>query len=196
MPILLGHLPSLYWHHYALLVCAIYILLGDNINPSLIDAAEQMLYDFCILIPELYGNSACTHNMHLLTHLPKYVRLWVPMWVYSTFGFESKYGYLKRFFHGKNSIHQQLIFNSDALVTLQYLRVHSEEDHNVSMFLDHVSHKQIRSNMIDIGEHCYQIGLSMMVRLTEEQCLALECESNTSCECFFRLYTTISFHFL
>lgn len=39
-------LPSLYWHHYALLVCAVYILLSDRITVAQIDAAEQMLLDF------------------------------------------------------------------------------------------------------------------------------------------------------
>ena len=91
-PILLDHIPSLYWHHYALLVTSMHILLGDSISPSFIDAAEHMFYDFCLLIPELYGETTCTHNTHLLTYLAKYVRIWGPLWTHSTFGFESKYG--------------------------------------------------------------------------------------------------------
>ena len=30
-----------------------------------IDAANQMLVDFCSLLPELYDDSICTHNTHL-----------------------------------------------------------------------------------------------------------------------------------
>ena len=52
-----------------------HILLGDAITPLLNDAAEQMLVDFYLLIPELYGDSACTHNVHLLISLPNYVYL-------------------------------------------------------------------------------------------------------------------------
>ena len=85
-----------------------YILLGDSITPSFIDAAEQMLFDFGFLIPELYGETACTHNVHLLTHLAKYVRLWGLLWTHSTFRFESKNGYLKKFFivgmHSTNNL--------------------------------------------------------------------------------------------
>ena len=44
-----------FFHHYALLVCAIHILLQDEITSSLVDAAESMLRDFCSLLPELYG---------------------------------------------------------------------------------------------------------------------------------------------
>ena len=69
-----------------------HMLLGDSISPSFIDAAERMLYDFCLLIPELYGETTCTHNMHLLTYLAKYVHIWGPLWTHSTFGFEYKYG--------------------------------------------------------------------------------------------------------
>ena len=101
--ILLDHLPSLYCHHYSLLVCSMHLLLDDSISPMFIDAAEQMLSDFYLLIQELYGDSACTHNVHLLTHLPKYVRLWGPLWTHSTFGFESKNGHLKKYFHGRNT---------------------------------------------------------------------------------------------
>ena len=86
---LLDYLPSLYWHHYSLLVCSMHVLLGDATSPLLIDAAEQMLQDFCLLIPEL---SACTHNIHLLTHLPKYICLWGPRWTHCCFGHESNNG--------------------------------------------------------------------------------------------------------
>lgn len=120
--------------------------------------------------------------------MPKYVRLWGPLWTHSTFGFDSKNGYLKKFFHGKNTVHKQLIFNSDALVTLQFLRACIEQDSAVSAFLDSVSHKKMRLNMIPISEYCYRVGTSTLVELTTEQCSVLGCEENTNCECFFRLF--------
>ena len=75
LPLLLGNLPPLYFHHYALLVCAIHMFLQGEITSSQIDAAEKMLLDFCKLLPELYGEDSCTANAHLLLHLTKYVRL-------------------------------------------------------------------------------------------------------------------------
>ena len=50
LPLLLDILPSLHW------VCAMLILLKDSITNVLIDAAEQMLFDFVSLMPELYGS--------------------------------------------------------------------------------------------------------------------------------------------
>jgi len=46
LPLLLDYLPPVYWHHYALLVAAMHILLGDLIPASFIDIVEQILYDF------------------------------------------------------------------------------------------------------------------------------------------------------
>lgn len=83
LPLLLGILPSLYWHHFALLVCAMHMMLGESISASQIHSAEQMLIDFCDLMPELYGMASCTANAHLLSHLAKYVRLWGPLWTHS-----------------------------------------------------------------------------------------------------------------
>lgn len=88
LPILMGHLPPLYLHHCALLVCAIHILLQESLTTMQINAAESMLSDFVALLPELYGERSCTINTHLLTHLAKYVRLWGPLWTHSAFGFE------------------------------------------------------------------------------------------------------------
>ena len=39
---------------------------------SIMLTAEQMLVDFCVLLPDLYGESSCTANAHLLL-LAKYV---------------------------------------------------------------------------------------------------------------------------
>lgn len=71
LPILLDHLPPLYFHHYTLLVCAMHVLLQDSLSSTQIDAAESMLSDFVTVLPELYGERSCTNNAHLLTHLAK-----------------------------------------------------------------------------------------------------------------------------
>ena len=62
LPLLLNVLPPLYVHHYALLVCAMHILLQEQLSDSKIQAAEAMLMDFYKLLPELYGKRSCTLN--------------------------------------------------------------------------------------------------------------------------------------
>ena len=92
-------------------------MLNDKISHAQVDAAEQMLVDFCVLLPDLYGEPSCTANAHLLLHLAKYLRLWGPLWTHSAFGFESKNGRLKHLFHGNSDIVHQLLFNIDVCYT-------------------------------------------------------------------------------
>ena len=53
LPLLHGFLPPLYLHHFALLLCAMHILLQEKIALSQIDAAELMLNEFYLMMPEL-----------------------------------------------------------------------------------------------------------------------------------------------
>lgn len=86
-------LPPLYFHYYALYVCAMHIFLSDKISDSQVEAAEQMLIDFCSFLPELYGDTICTHNAHfIITHLTRYVKLFGLLWTHSAFGSENKNG--------------------------------------------------------------------------------------------------------
>ena len=54
LPLLVTNLPPLYLHHYALLVCAIHILLQNEVTVAQMDAADEILRDFHSLLPELY----------------------------------------------------------------------------------------------------------------------------------------------
>lgn len=187
LPLLLNTLPPLYWHHYALLVCAMHILLSDVITHAQVDAAQQMLTDFCHLLPELYGHSSCTANAHLLCHLSKYVRLWGPLWTHSAFGFESKNGHLKHLFHGKSDILHQLIFNINVHSTLQ--SVHSEllihESDKTISYINHLVHMTPRSTMTTISDHIYMVGQCKVAMTTADQAEALS--FNGVVEVFFRL---------
>ena len=111
LPLTLGHLPPLYFHHFALLVCAIHILLQPTLSHTKIDAAEEMLKDFLLLVPELYGTTDCVLNIHLLVHLCQHVRHWGPLWAFSAFGFESMNGHIVGPLHGTYRIADQLLFS-------------------------------------------------------------------------------------
>ena len=188
LPILLNFLPSLYWHHYALLVCAIHILLKDSISQSSLEAAECMLADFHNLLPELYGERSCTANAHLLTHLTKYVRLWGPLWTHSAFGFESKNGQLKYLFHGKSDIVHQLLFNINVGYTLQlmYPKLASYESQHVLQFIYQTNTS--RSNMTLIGPNTYVVGPTSVVIPNGEQASALGTLAHHRIQTFSRLY--------
>ena len=71
-PILVSILP-LYWHHHSLLVTSMHILLQEELSSTEIQIAEKLLWNFYKLMPELYGESSCTMNTHLLSHLCMYI---------------------------------------------------------------------------------------------------------------------------
>ena len=112
--------------------------------------------------------------------------LWGPLWTHSAFGFESKNGCLKKYFHDRNTIHQQLGFPcshrgfsctrrstqcgafrvrnvnfrarnapTSLVSTTDQCGAHSGSP---QLFLDCVSHKKLRSNMVSISEHCYCVN--------------------------------------
>ena len=188
LPILLNYLPSLYWHHYALLVCAIHILLKDSITHASLEAAERMLADFHNFLPALYGEGSCTANAHLLTHLTKYVRLWGPLWTHSAFGFENKNGQLKHLFHGKSDVVNQLLFNINVGYALQlmYPKLGSYESEDVMKFIYQTNAP--RSNMILIGQNTYAIGQTSVIIPNREQASALGTLTHHRIETFSRLY--------
>lgn len=190
LPVLLEHLPALYFHHYALLVCAMHLLLSDEVSLVQIEAAGQMINDFCSFLPELYDDNICTHNAHLLTHLTRYVKLWVPLWTHSAFGSENKNGHLKRLFHGRNQIHQQLLFSVDVCITLQLLRpaLSEHDDASTLHYIDSVNKTAPKCNMTLISEHTYIIGPCKSTSLSNKQCLALHCMANSVFSTFSKLY--------
>ena len=108
-----------------------------------------MLSDCCDLIPQLYGENYCSHNSHLLTLLCRFVRLWGPLWTHSFFGYESKNGHIKHLFHGNDDIHHQILHNVDAILTMQLMR-HHLQDEDITVIP--------RRRMSILGDHCYMIG--------------------------------------
>lgn len=184
LPLLIDMLPPLYWHHFSLLVCAMHILLQAELSISLIDSADKMLQDFYHLLPELYGQQSCTINAHLLTHLCKYVRLWGPLWTHSSFSFESKNGILKKAFHGRSIIHSQIVFNVDAIHTLQIL--HPKLNSESPEVLDFIDCSENR-NMLEIGSHTYIVGRTKTITATSEELQAIGSCSNPLC-IFTRLF--------
>ena len=156
-------------------------MLCDSITQAQIDAAEEMLTDFYYLMPELYGESSCTHNCHLLSHLAKYVRLWGPLWPYSAFGFENKNGCLKHIFHGKSSIVDQLLFNTDVLYTLQCVhnKLADVESEETVAYIDQLSRLAPRPNMTCICPHIYAVGKCKAAVPTVETSSALDLLSNS-----------------
>lgn len=131
IPVLKGVLPSVYFVHYCALVCAISILLSNDISEMELARANVLLCQFYSHVTALYGRSsryttmkscivcdagvillagahANSMNIHLLKHLTDHVKNWGPLWSYSCFGFESVNGDVKKLFHGTRDMSEQV----------------------------------------------------------------------------------------
>ena len=54
------------------------------------------------------GLKHCKINIHLLSHLPHYVKLFGPLWTHSAFVFEDTIGYLVKKSHGTHDVANQV----------------------------------------------------------------------------------------
>ena len=111
VPSLIDILPERYLQHFACLVEGVYILLGDNITPPLMDLARDMLSNFYKNHQVLYGDANCSLNVHNVgAHLVTYVQAWGPLWAWSCFPFEDLNGALLDCVHGTGNQCRQLIW--------------------------------------------------------------------------------------
>ena len=153
LPIAGPHLPAEYAHHYSLLVYAMHILLSSNISSHDLHTADKLLC-FYQHMPEFYGDTSCTLNMHNLIHLVPLVKQWGPLWVYSCFGFESMNGHLKKMFHGTRQILGQLVFSIKAQQSLSFKSKFLEDENVATKTFVHqyaTQHTNTYSNLVFLG---------------------------------------------
>lgn len=89
LPCLEGLLDFKYTKHLGLLSSAIYLLLQEEIIVEVINSADEMLMEFLVRFQMLFGETAMTFNVQLLTHLAKAVTYWGPLWAHLAFPFEN-----------------------------------------------------------------------------------------------------------
>ena len=151
-----------------------HILLQSRVTPVQIQAAEDMLAVFYELLPELYGDTSCPLNAHLLVHLTKYVRLWGPLWTHSAFGFESMNGHVSYMIHSIYRIANQLVFSIDVSNTLSAIadQLLCHESEETLTFLSPYTSR--RKNMSELTPGTYSVGLPQSSPLSREEQRAIK----------------------
>ena len=190
LPLLSSVLPPLYLHHFSLLVCAMHILLQSQLSTVQIQAADDMLVAFYELLPELYGDTSCPLNSHLLIHLTKYVRLWGPLWTHSAFGFESMNGHISSMIHSKHRIADQLVFSIDVSNTLSTIAdqlLHKESEQTLSFLNPNTTRKK---DMSELTPGTYSVGVPQSSHLSREERRAIQLVSTS----FVNSSQVLTFH--
>ena len=94
------HQPK-YYKHFKKLVEAISILDSKvGITNENIEYSDKLLKSFVLDTEVLYGKEAMTFNMHLLTHLIKYVKRFGPLWTHNCFPYKQYNGVILNGCHG------------------------------------------------------------------------------------------------
>lgn len=89
VPCLQGIVPDHYLRHFGCLSEAVFLLSRDSVTAENFDEADQLLRRYHEDFQEIFGPECMRYNIHILTHLVRWVRLWGPLWATSTMPFES-----------------------------------------------------------------------------------------------------------
>ena len=170
LPILCRYLPTEYTHHLSLLVCAMHILLSDQIAKENLQVAHSMLVTFHNVAGDMYSSDVYTANMHSLLHTVPLVILWGPVWSYSMFGFESLNGYLGQIYHGTRNITAQMSFHLLLKQSLPHKlkELCKDESDSTREYLESLIQGK-RKSMQSIGAGIYSIGKVYSAELTEHE---------------------------
>ncbi|CAH1263932.1 Hypp2800 [Branchiostoma lanceolatum] len=195
--VLRGELNLEHYAHYTLLVEALSTLVSEAITDEQLHKAEIKLDVFCRTFEDLYGESAQTMNVHLLRHLPHFVRLYGPLFAYSCFGFETFNGHIKRMVHGTTLIVNQITFTAAMTVNLQRL-VKAMDPARDSTKAVKLAKKLAgytgRKKMTELTPGVYSLGVRkdlMKTTVDQEIVSALQQRTGTragpKCEVFYRV---------
>ncbi len=109
-PILLKEvLPNEHLRCWLMFVRACYLLKSRVINKCDVQSADLLLLHFCKEFQRLYGESACTPNMHLHTHLKDCLLDYGPPHAFWCYPFERYNGILGQYHTNRRAIESQLL---------------------------------------------------------------------------------------
>lgn len=123
LPSLDGLMPQKYLKHWFLYVYSLHIYSKDKATDEELDLAKSAIYQFVEETEAFYGNTFMKYNIHLLLHVPHFVKLYGAVWAWSTFSFEHYNGVVRRLFHGTQYIPHQICKQYHRL---RYIKNHSD----------------------------------------------------------------------
>ncbi|KAE8740223.1 hypothetical protein FOCC_FOCC014275 [Frankliniella occidentalis] len=121
--ILSQFMKPVYLQHWMLFVCALNLLLQEQISETDIARADIMLQMFVADFHTLYKSELSTYYLHNVRHLALVVKRFGPLWCNSAFQLESFNGSLRQFIHGTKNQGQELINNVKLACGVQILRL-------------------------------------------------------------------------
>ena len=190
LPCLYGILPHEQFHHFSLLVFSVYILLQERISPDNINHCRQMLMEFVLNIPVLYGERYSTSNVHLLLHLTDKVLDLGPLWASPCFYFEDFNGQLRQLFHGTQHIETQIAFAVSVHQNLPILAKSLQQGTSEKDLYSRMMEKKPQKTSECVGDGTYIVGAfhNRTITMEEEEAICNTIGQFESLMSFKRLY--------
>ncbi|XP_029176567.1 uncharacterized protein LOC114944694 isoform X2 [Nylanderia fulva] len=120
---LIDIMPRKYVKHWLLFVYSIYIFSKTKFTDNEFDKAEKALHQFVLNIELLYGKENMKYNVHMMLHMPDYVRKYGAVWAWSAFPFEHFNGIIAKMFHGSQYVPSQIC---KIYSRIRYIKKNSE----------------------------------------------------------------------
>jgi len=165
--ILEGYLPSIYYHHFLLLVHGILVLTSKRITEIDLKQADLELKYFLDIFQKIYGLRFVTLIFHLLRHLAKCVRKYGPLWTVSCFPFENANGWLVRCITGTHNVVINMVNSALALKNIRQISeavLHPGCAELVRGYLGQPSHEK----SLDVKKFGQYVALSPSVSVGKE----------------------------
>jgi len=106
--VLLNVLDKQVYEHWLLLVNGVAALVANTVNMESSNKANECLAQFVSSIPKIYGESHCSYNSHLLTHLSRFSQLLGPLQYFTMTPFENFNMYMVNCVKSSNCVLSQV----------------------------------------------------------------------------------------
>lgn len=101
-------MPKKFIKHWMLFVYSIYTFSKSKITEDEFVSADEALILFVDKIEDLYGKEYMKYNVHVLRHIPDFVKKFGALWAWSAFPFEHFNGVIGKLHHGTQCIPSQI----------------------------------------------------------------------------------------
>lgn len=148
-----SHLPADHLACWKIFVDACFLLCSQTLTTDAVSQAHTLIVKYCQQFQELYGNNACTINMHLTCHMAECIQDFGPLHGFWCFSFERMNGRLGAIPTNNRSVEVQLMRKFvDSMHLHSY--VHAE-DENVQALLRMMSQSSKRGTLSFIDRASY-----------------------------------------
>lgn len=106
--LLVGLLPERKLKLFEQLCVSVYYLHSSFVSPAVLASCDKLIRNCCNAVHQIYGDAACTYNMHVLQHLCLKVTQCGPLHTHSCDFFEREFAKMLKVNHGSRGAANQI----------------------------------------------------------------------------------------